>query len=293
MNGEVPGSYTPEELTALSGFTATTLVCPAEGEILEKNWRNSGEFDDIIRALHERDQKSPPAAPVSAPDPGLAAAGVNHLIDTTGARLFNHVANLMKELETRQEERNLIVSLQRQVIDLREQLNDYKRKTGELESKIPRIAELEQALLKEEAKSENLQAAVKKSETSLSESRFELEKVRIELEGARKRLAETSNDLAIRNRLVDKLSRDLSEKEVSLAKALDLIRRLEDDLGSIHPLPPPASRLDPRSEEESEEASAAPEPPSAINGVSSAVSESEEKPAVVDFVKKFISKYDH
>src|SRR3989344_4622888 len=112
MNGEVPGSYTPEELSSLDGFTATSLVCPAEGEILEKNWRSSGEFSDIIKILKEKDAKMPPLNP-----------DVNHLIDTTGARLFSHVANLMKELENHREERALAISLQRQIIDLKEQLH--------------------------------------------------------------------------------------------------------------------------------------------------------------------------
>ena len=39
MNGEVPGSFTAAELAGLTGFSMTSLVCPAEGEILDKNWR--------------------------------------------------------------------------------------------------------------------------------------------------------------------------------------------------------------------------------------------------------------
>ncbi|HEX4047989.1 MAG TPA: hypothetical protein VH309_09160, partial [Elusimicrobiota bacterium] len=42
-------------------------------------------------------------------------------------------------------------------------------------------------------------------------------------------------DLAVRNRLVDKLSKELSEKELSLAKSLGVIRRLEEDLNRLCP----------------------------------------------------------
>ena len=66
MKGEVPGSYEPDALAALPGFTMTTLVCPGEGEIAEKNWRRAGEFDDIVRALDAHQAQTPPAAPLGA-----------------------------------------------------------------------------------------------------------------------------------------------------------------------------------------------------------------------------------
>ncbi len=63
------------------------------------------------------------------------------------------------------------------------------------------------------------------------------ERLRGELDAAKRRVQETDNDLGIRNRLVDKLSHDLSEKELSLAKALGVIRRLEEDLNRLCPSP--------------------------------------------------------
>ena len=61
------------------------------------------------------------------------------------------------------------------------------------------------------------------------------ERMRGDFEGSKRRVQETESDLGIRNRLVDKLSRDLSDKEFSLAKALGVIRRLEEDLNRLCP----------------------------------------------------------
>ena len=101
MKGEVPGSYEPVALVALPGFTMTTLVCPGEGEIAEKNWRRAGEFDDIVRALEAHQSKAPPSAPLGAPP---TSNEVDALLDTASTRLFSHVADLMKELESRRDE---------------------------------------------------------------------------------------------------------------------------------------------------------------------------------------------
>jgi hypothetical protein len=60
MNGEVPGSFTAAELAALPGFSMTTLVCPAQGEIAEKNWRRAGEFGDVAAALTARENAARP-----------------------------------------------------------------------------------------------------------------------------------------------------------------------------------------------------------------------------------------
>ena len=111
MNGEVPGCYTPPELGSLAGFTMTTLVCPAEGEILEKNWRRSGEFPEIIKILQERDAHRAPSSPAQADAAGVVPGDVNNLIDTASSRLFSHVSDLMKELENRREERAMTQSV--------------------------------------------------------------------------------------------------------------------------------------------------------------------------------------
>lgn len=237
MNGEVPGSYTPGELAALPGFGNTTLVCPAEGEILEKNWRRSGEFDDLIKAMADRDSKLPPPDRRTRDGAAEAAASgdVDKLLDTTSARLFTHVSTLMKELENRREERALTTSLQRQLVELNAQLNALKEKNASLETRLPRLAELEESVRRDLAQIESLESALKAREEGMSELRVQLEKQRNEHENSKRRLGEALNDLAIRNRLVDKLSRDLTEKEVSLAKSLGVIRRMEEELNRLVP----------------------------------------------------------
>ncbi len=235
MDGEVPGSYAPSELAALPGFSGTTLVCPAEGEILEKNWRRAGEVPEIAPYLEKQRTSegflSPPAPPGS---------GVDALIDDASTRLFSHVTDLMKELENRREERALLLSLQRQLVDLKDQLQRARERAALLESRQPRIAELEETSRRAETRVRELEAALRGREQSLSDLRAEAEKSRSELEAARRRVSEMGSDLAIRNRLVDKLSRDLTDKELSLAKSLAVIRRLEEDLGRIFPAHVPA-----------------------------------------------------
>ena len=301
MNGEVPGSYAPQELAALPGFSMTTLVCPAEGEILEKNWRRSGEFDEIIRVLHERDASRPPSTP---PQDQFLTADVNKLLDTAGARLFSHVADLMKELENRREERALLLSLQRQLLDVKEQLQKARDSASALESRMPRLAELEESHQKDAAQIEKLESALKAREDGMSELRLQMEKIRTDLETSRRRLGETANDLAIRNRLVDKLSHDLTEKELSLAKALGLIRRLEEDLNRISPSsssePVPLKPADPVPVENVAQASeptpAQPEaeaPPEVVPLEAPAEEQPQAQGAIVDLFKKFTSKFDH
>ena len=232
MNGEVPGCYTPQELAALNGFSGTTLVCPAEGEILEKNWRRSGEFGDIVKIVQERDASKPPANP--SLDAGLGG-DVNVMLDTTSARLFGHVSELMHELENRREERALLQTVQQKLVELQEQLQRTREKNIELEGRMPRLRELEESSRRDQDRIQMLETALKGREEGLGELRIQLEKTKGEADAARRRQNDTGNDLAIRNRLVDKLSRDLTEKELSLAKAMGLIRRLEEDLHKIVP----------------------------------------------------------
>ena len=234
MKGEVPGSYEPAALAALAGFTMTTLVCPGEGEIAEKNWRRAGEFDDIVRALEAHQASLPPAAPLGAPP---TSNEVDALLDTASTRLFSHVADLMKELETRRDEKSLIVSLQRQISALKQELGSARETATMLEIRIPRIAELEEAQRKDHVALAQLQANLTAREGQLNEARIGFERMRGELDAAKRRVQESETDLAIRNRLVDKLSHDLSEKELSLAKALGVIRRLEEDLNRLCPSP--------------------------------------------------------
>lgn len=234
MNGEVPGSYEPEALAALRGFTMTTLVCPGEGEIAEKNWRRAGEFDDIVQALEKQQAAIPPSAPLGAPP---AFNEVDALLDTASTRLFSHVADLMKELETRRDEKSLIVSLQRQISALKAELSSAREAATLLEIRIPRISELEETIKKDHAALAQLQLNLTAKDNQFDEMRRTYERMRGDLEGSKRRVQETENDLGIRNRLVDKLSKDLSDKELSLAKALGVIRRLEEDLNRLCPSP--------------------------------------------------------
>lgn len=234
MKGEVPGSYEPAALAALPGFTMTTLVCPGEGEIAEKNWRRAGEFADIVQAIEARQAVTPPSAPLGAP-PTAQPSEVDSLLDTASTRLFSHVADLMKELETRRDEKSLIVSLQRQISALKQELSQSREHATMLEIRLPRLAELEEAQRKHDAAQALLQNSLTSREAQLNEARIAQERLRGELDAAKRRVQEGESDLGIRNRLVDKLSHDLSEKELSLAKALGVIRRLEEDLHLLCP----------------------------------------------------------
>ncbi|MFI5347711.1 MAG: hypothetical protein ACHQ51_15155, partial [Elusimicrobiota bacterium] len=166
-----------------------------------------------------------------------AAADVDSLIDTASTKLFSHVADLVKELENRREEKALIVSLQRQILALKEELGQTRERSNLLEMRLPRIAELEETQRKNHAALESLQTNLLAREAALNEVRIASEKMRNELDATKRRLLETSNDLAMRNKLVDKISRELSEKEMSLAKSLGVIRRLEEDLNRLCPDP--------------------------------------------------------
>ena len=240
MNGEVPGSYDAGELASLPGFSMTTLVCPASGEIAEKNWRRAGEFGDIAAVLTARERASPPpppAATATASAAVSASSDVDALIDSASTKLFSHVADLMKELENRREEKGLITSLQRHIAALKEELAQTRERSNLLELRLPRLTELEDAHRKTQAELESLHSGLLTREQSLNEARIAAEKNRNEADTAKRRLEETVSDLAVRNRLVDKLSKELSEKELSLAKSLGVIRRLEEDLNRLCPSP--------------------------------------------------------
>lgn len=262
MNGEVPGSYTAAELSALPGLSMTTLVCPAQGEIAEKNWRRAGEFGDVAAELTARAGATPPpptAATATASAAASASTAADALIDSASTKLFSHVADLMKELENRREEKGLITSLQRHIAAMKEELAQTRERSNLLEMRLPRIAELEETCRKNQTALESLQAGLLTREQALNEARIAAEKNKNEAETAKRRLQETLNDLAVRNRLVDKLSKDLGEKELSLAKSLGVIRRLEEYMNRLRP----DSGLPAAAEAPAVEASAS-EPPPAI-----------------------------
>ena len=233
MKGEVPGSFPPEALAELPGFGMTTLVCPSEGEIKEKNWRPAGEFPDLAAAVTAREARRPPAPPLGAPPVSAGASEVNALIDTASTRLFGHVAQLMSELETRRDEKALVLSLQRQIAALKEDVDRERSRAGLLELRMPRIDALEAALRENTAALEAARNSLREREARLDENRGMIDQLKGELDVLRRSRDEAASDLAIRNKLVDKLSHDVAEKELSLAKALGVIRRLEQDLGAI------------------------------------------------------------
>lgn len=201
-NGEVPGSFSSEELAALPGFSMTTLVCPAEGEILEKNWRRAGEFPDIIPHLREKDKRQEPSPPIAQSD-AAPAVNIDAFLDSTETRLFGHVAQLIKELGNRREERALIDELQNRLLE------------AERSGKAQQLA---------------WEAARKKAEETIAALRQELENSRNELTQTQDRLAETASELDARSHLAEKLSAELAEKELRLAKSLAMIQRLEQAL---------------------------------------------------------------
>lgn len=248
VNGEVPGSFAPEELAALPGFGAATLVCPAEGRIEEKNWRRAGEFDELARAIADRAEKAPPPPPAATvADAASAAAAasidVDAMIDGASVRLFGHVASLMKELEGRREEKAVVASFQRQLLALKEELLLARERAATAESRLPRIDELEASQRKDREAIQTLQETLRGREEAWQQSRALAERLRLDLETSERRLQESKAELAARSRLAETLSKDLSEKEVSLAKALSVIRRLEEEMGRLGDkaaVPPPA-----------------------------------------------------
>lgn len=247
INGEVPGCYAPPDLIALPHFSEATLVCPAEGEILEQNWRKAAEVGEISSAISEKENArraeppAPPAPPVDALNSLLAGGDIDKLIDDSGVKLFSHVADLMKELENRREERSLSLSYQRQAADLKEQLRGARESAARAEDQAGIIRNLEAQLKEARAEVESLRAAQTTKDGTLAELRVRLETMKMEVENTSRRQTETANDLAIRNRLVDTLSRQLTEKEVALAKALALIRRFEEELARLAPAKPAAA----------------------------------------------------
>lgn len=241
MNGEVPGTFSVEELVELPGFSMTTLVCPASGSASDKNWRRASEFKELSHAFAgaERESKAP-----SPPDIAKLTANdadVDSLIDNASTKLFSHVADLMKELESSRDERVQFKALQRQLAALKDDLSGARERGDLLEARLARVPELEDALRKITTELEALKTAGSSKDQALAELRAGLEKMRSELEASRRKAQESANDLATRNRLIEKLSKDLSDKEISLAKSLGVIRRLEGSLRSMRPDARPAS----------------------------------------------------
>ncbi|HVA65293.1 MAG TPA: hypothetical protein VNK24_00015 [Elusimicrobiota bacterium] len=232
LNGEVPGCYPAEELVLLPGFSAATLVCPAEGDIEDKNWRRAGEFVDIIKATQSpREQKTPLAA-MSAD--ALRAANADDFLDSAGARLFRHVSDLVGELESFRETKSLVAALQKQMIDAKEELRhsetEKESARENLKKESARLQALQDSMGQGQEERRRLEAEIEARQKSIEDLRLSAARASSDADAAKRRLDDTLKHLAIRNKLVDKLSQDLSDKESSLAKAVDVIRRLEGEL---------------------------------------------------------------
>ncbi len=232
IDGKVPGAYSADELWRLSGFSSTTLVCSAEGEIQDKNWRYAGEFSEIVGAGNK--QTSRPPVPPSAQNGLLGAENPKEALESAEAKIFLHVKELMSEIENARHEKNLLISLQNQVEGMSRDLKQESEEKSSLEKK---VAALEKDLshINKEAQesSERLNALLKGKEEALALVKTELEKERSQSDRLKDQVKELYEDLTIRNGLVDRLAKDLAEKEKSLAQSLGLIRRLEEELRSI------------------------------------------------------------
>jgi len=237
LNGEVPGNYTPEEIAAIPGIGDTTMVCPADGGIAERNWLRAGQFPEIVEAL--RKTASAPIAP-EAPmpthniEPGRPL-DPNDILNDSSSRLFRHVTDLMKELENRRGERAMSQSLQRQLVELKNELlalrerNQYLQERADL---IPGFQEREENLQKN---LDTTRQHLQEREAALRNTESDLGKVKDDLEGAKRAQASSEGDIKRQAETIEDLSKQLAQKEFTLAKAFGVIRRLEEVMGDLLP----------------------------------------------------------
>ncbi|TPW19072.1 MAG: hypothetical protein FD126_3051, partial [Elusimicrobia bacterium] len=238
INGEVPGSYEPEELAAIPGFGDAALVCPASSDLAERRWERAAVYPDITEALRLR--AKPPLTPLSAPratraeDP-VRALSPDDVLNDSSQRIFRHVTELMKELENRREERAITQSLQRKVAELTGELNALRERASYLQGRsdlVPgfqdRERELQEALARARADLHETRAGAERLDADLAKSSNDLLSTRRHLEEAKAEAAEREKHLA-------QLSKRMAEKEASLAKAFGVIRRLEESLGDLLP----------------------------------------------------------
>lgn len=262
INGEVPGSYEPEELAAIPGFGDAALVCPASSDLAERRWERAAVYPDITEALRLRAKA--PLAPLEPPratraeDP-VRALSPDDVLNDSSQRIFRHVTELMKELENRREERAVTQALQRKVGELTNELTALRERAAYLQSRsdlVPgfqdRERELQEALARARADLHETRAGAERLDADLAKSASDLLTTRRHLEEAKAEAAEREKHLA-------QLSKRMAEKEASLAKAFGVIRRLEESLGDLLPgVMAGVSRSVPRAPEPAPEA--APEP---------------------------------
>lgn len=230
-NGEVPGAYPPEELAAMPGFGETSMVCPAEGGIENRNWRHAGEFPELSEALAARRRAAEARRPEAVDRVLSAPLGPQDILNDASSKIFLHVSDLMRELENRREERALTQALQRQVVELKNELLAARERIRHLEDRSALIPDFE---LRE-----------RKLQETLAEARKELEKLPLveqalkaaheEAEAERRRAEQAAGALERQKTVSAELSHELADKELTLARAFGIIRRLEETLGGIVP----------------------------------------------------------
>lgn len=238
LNGEVPGSYEPEELAAIPGFSETALVCPSTDDLAERRWERAGAYADIIAAL--RAEPKAPLAPAPEPLPVRPATAPRALtpddiLNDSSQKIFRHVTELMKELENRREERALTQSLQRRVSELSSELTALRERAGYLQGRADLIAgfqdrerELQEALARARADLHETRAGADRIDADLGKSQADLQAARRSIEQLKAEAGERESSLS-------ELSRRFAEKEAMLAKAFGVIRRLEESLGELLP----------------------------------------------------------
>ncbi|MFH1726283.1 MAG: hypothetical protein ABII00_16865 [Elusimicrobiota bacterium] len=241
INGEVPGSYEPDELAATPGFTETSMVCPAAGGIEERHWRHAGQLPEILDALRRRvaaERPLPPEAPEAeapgAAEPGMAK-GPNDILSDSSNRLFRHVSELMKELENRRAERALTQSLQRQIVELNNELLAMRERNAYLQERADLIAGFQDREKKLQDNLTRMRSDAAQRERKIDELEGLIVELRRELEETHRGEASVSRGLERQTRVCDDLTKELADKEFTLAKSFGVIRRLEELLGDMLP----------------------------------------------------------
>lgn len=242
MNSEVPGSFLPEELAAIPGFAETSLVCPAEGGIENRNWRHAGEFADLAEAL--RAQKAaaarktapvPPAVPQNAPASDHAPLSPDDILNDASSRIFLHVSDLMGELQNRREERSLTQALQRQVAELKNELMAAREQIRHLQDRSALIPGFEERERQHQELLSRAQQTAQEQEAKRLAAEDAQKRLQESLADARQRAEALQAELQRQKTVGEDLSGRLAAKELTLARAFGIIRRLEETLRDLVP----------------------------------------------------------
>lgn len=272
QNGQVPGAFEPAELAAMPGFSQTTLVCPAD-DSTERQWVKAAHFPELVAAI-EKYQVAPP------PPPRLA----DELLSESSHKLFRHVTDLMQELENRREEKAMAKTLQRQLGEVKDELLRTRERAQQLELEVgaARGANEREAALAQQL--EGIRAQLKERQTEITALNDQLHGQRQELARYRtqaEELLETNKQLT---RQRDDLTKELAEKDATLARALGLIKRMESELDELTGRAVP--RLDPWDHPPVEEPKVPPQPPEPPTPSMTAAALASAKPAPVIRTKR-------